>query len=314
MSIERVFIPINSLSALIDRNPHRDMYCETTSVISRYYPDINDAIKQIHLSEIRYREQLRQLDLLEKSDPDKTYRDNFLELTSSIPDIKPDEIPIEVNIDANQISIALSDKLEEHITTENIESAGSVRCQMDNLIETVKCSDAYVDKLAANNIRSFRNRFLGKIRENSVISKLQELDRNIRDEQKIYRLDLETPSQIPYRLYGKVDCIEYLYGKPVAVVEIKNRMMRFQVPEYDLDQLAMYIYMSKIEKGYLVQQLNGELEIGPELSYEEAEKRYLDHIQEPMFRWIEMINDLPREFSEDYTIELSNIAFSMFGE
>ena len=60
-------------------------------------------------------------------------------------------------------------------------------------------------------------------------------------------------------VFGKVDGLIYEDGKIHSVVEIKNRKTNFFLPEYDLDQLAAYVFITGAEQGILVQQQNGNL-------------------------------------------------------
>jgi len=304
---KRIFIPINSLSALIGRHPYRDQYEETVSVISRYYPDIYKTLQRIYNSEECHKQELKSRDLMPKLDIDKTYKENFAILTNEVLNVKDEKV-----IDSHNISLELESKLEKSLIEDNIVESGEARSKMDNLMETIKDSDSYTVKLARNNIKQFKYKYLGKKRENGTVKKLLEIKKDIRSEQRIFKLDTTSPDGIEYRLYGKIDGIEYIENKEYAIVEIKNRMLRFQVPSYDLDQLAMYIYISNYPRGYLVQQLHDEIKIGPELSYEEAKTRYDEHIKYYMHGWITMMNELPREYSDNYNFDMAGIAMNIF--
>lgn len=60
-------------------------------------------------------------------------------------------------------------------------------------------------------------------------------------------------------VFGKVDGLILKDEKIHSVVEIKNRKTNFFLPDYDLDQLAAYVYITGAEQGILVQQQNGVL-------------------------------------------------------
>ncbi len=304
----RIFIPINSLSALIGRHPHRDQYEETTNIICRYYPDINNTLKRIYQVESCYRDKLTQLDLMSRLDDNKTYRENYIILVGDNEDIviKNDDI------DIIKASKELEIELEESLNNNDLHAAGAARSKMDDLAYTIKDCESYTSKIAKCNIKQFKCRYLGRKRENDTVIKLFEKGKDIRDEQKVYKIDQTTPNGIPYRLYGKIDGIEYIDGKPTAIVEIKNRMMRFQLPEYDLDQLSMYIYMSGLPYGYLVQQLNDEISIDSVITYAQAKKRYEENIVPYMYGWIDMMKELPIEYSDKYSFEIADMAMGIF--
>lgn len=58
---------------------------------------------------------------------------------------------------------------------------------------------------------------------------------------------------------GIVDGIRYDKGTAVAVVEIKNRVRGFWTPGYDLDQLAVYVVLTGLSAGDLVQRCDGKI-------------------------------------------------------
>ena len=59
---------------------------------------------------------------------------------------------------------------------------------------------------------------------------------------------------------GQVDgIIRNAEGGVDTVVEIKNRVHKFFLPTYDVDQLAAYVMMTNARAGLLVQMYNGEL-------------------------------------------------------
>lgn len=63
-----------------------------------------------------------------------------------------------------------------------------------------------------------------------------------------------------HTVLGRVDGFVMVDGKK-SVVEIKNRASRFFIPDYDLDQLAAYVYMSGADQGVLVQRLGNKVEV-----------------------------------------------------
>jgi len=64
-----------------------------------------------------------------------------------------------------------------------------------------------------------------------------------------------------HTIFGRVDGVIRKGSDVKSVVEIKNRKHRFFLPDYDLDQLASYVFMTGAEEGILVQQLDGELNV-----------------------------------------------------
>ncbi len=86
-------------------------------------------------------------------------------------------------------------------------------------------------------------------------------------------------------VFGKVDGLIYKDDKIHSVVEIKNRKTNFFLPEYDLDQLAAYVFITGAEQGILVQQQNGVL------------KKNFFTKEELMSRWEDIVHNLREPIS-----------------
>lgn len=86
-------------------------------------------------------------------------------------------------------------------------------------------------------------------------------------------------------VFGKVDGLIYKDDKIHSVVEIKNRKTNFFLPEYDLDQLAAYVFITGAEQGILVQQQNGVL------------KKNFFSREELMSRWEDIVYNLKEPIS-----------------
>ena len=86
-------------------------------------------------------------------------------------------------------------------------------------------------------------------------------------------------------VFGKVDGLIYEDGKIHSVVEIKNRKTNFFLHEYDLDQLAAYVFITGAEQGILVQQQNGVL------------KKNFFTKEELMSRWEDIVYNLKEPIS-----------------
>jgi hypothetical protein len=82
-----------------------------------------------------------------------------------------------------------------------------------------------------------------------------------------------------YEKYTLVGYLDLFIEDENIVVEIKNRIKECDIPEYDLDQLAIYMVLYKSNKkvmnikGQLAEQTNGKLRI-TNLSYDDAIKRW----------------------------------------
>lgn len=64
-----------------------------------------------------------------------------------------------------------------------------------------------------------------------------------------------------FSINGQVDGFLYENNILVGIIEVKTRMDQFFYPEYDIDQLAIYMLICDLHKGMLVQQFDGQIEV-----------------------------------------------------
>jgi hypothetical protein len=102
-----------------------------------------------------------------------------------------------------------------------------------------------------------RNR--GTVLEHITLRKLQE--QGLKVTKPNYQFSKKFGFKHCHNIFGKVDGIildeSGLHVQ--SVVEIKNRKSNFFRPEYDIDQLAVYMFLTGAQEGILVEQLNGEI-------------------------------------------------------
>lgn len=118
----------------------------------------------------------------------------------------------------------------------------------------------------------------GSYLEKSTLDRLYDLLPQISNciyckEQQSTELNINVDN-VTVKIPGMVDLAIQSENNELYVVEVKNRVNRFFVPGYDLDQLALYITALQAKSGYLVQQCNGNINISPEMTLTEAEERY----------------------------------------
>ena len=113
-----------------------------------------------------------------------------------------------------------------------------------------------IHKKVVDHCHSAIDRHRGTVLERITLKKLQE------EGYEVFKPDNKSFTKA-YNdnlvIFGKVDGLIYKDGKIHSVVEIKNRKTNFFLPEYDLDQLAAYVFITEAEQGILVQQQNGVL-------------------------------------------------------
>lgn len=118
----------------------------------------------------------------------------------------------------------------------------------------------------------------GNCLESDTLGRLSELvpeitEASTRKEQYFVELNL-TIDHTNVLVAGVVDlAVKNEHGE-WCVVEVKNRVNRFFTPNYDLDQLALYVVALQAKSGYLAQQCNGKIIVSPEMTLCEAQKRY----------------------------------------
>ena len=129
----------------------------------------------------------------------------------------------------------------------------------EEVVNEITTNNHYSDEIKIGVINNLP-KVSGLVFEDSIYQKLLSRGYDVRDSQKSFN-DKVTIKDITVIIIGKVDGILYENGIPTGIVEIKNRQNNFFIPEYDIDQIATYVMLSKLSKGILVQSLNGELEI-----------------------------------------------------
>ena len=83
-------------------------------------------------------------------------------------------------------------------------------------------------------------------------------------------------NNMSYTISGAIDGV--IWNR--CILEIKNRCHHFMEPGYDIDQLTMYIVLFSIPlPGRLVQQYDGEILVGDEISYADAVSKWQNDIK-----------------------------------
>ena len=105
--------------------------------------------------------------------------------------------------------------------------------------------------------------------ESSIIKRLQEkgmkvtyMSNNDEVVRKDYTVDLEG-KKVSFRISGKIDGIITMEDGSKMVLEMKTRVSRSRADTGELLQLGSYLDINGIEKGLIVEQVHGNLVIGP---------------------------------------------------
>lgn len=77
-----------------------------------------------------------------------------------------------------------------------------------------------------------------------------------------------------YTVNGCVDAIEVRHGVPSGIIEVKARKDRIAFHQHELDQITMYLVVSGMPSGRLVQDLSGSLNTSFIMTLDEAEERW----------------------------------------
>jgi len=132
----------------------------------------------------------------------------------------------------------------------------------------------------------------GTLMEEDTISRLvyNEEMKSLYKNFKINR-NVSVSGIFPYfKISGMMDGV--IWNK--CILEIKNRANRFLTEDqcsYDIDQLVMYIVLFTIPlSGRLIQQYNGQLQIGREITYKEAYSRWINEIKPKLEKHINIAN------------------------
>lgn len=167
-----------------------------------------------------------------------------------------EELPV-VSIRTDK-DIEVEKKLREKITTKVEECLSKIKISDKALKEAISYSGRVLDI----------NR--GTYLETETFEKLNNLGYNVVKSVKCFKKRFGYNNR--HVLFGRVDGV-IMEGKTLkAVVEIKNRKERFFLPDYDLDQLASYVFMTGAEEGIFVQQLEGELDVSTYMKDELLER------------------------------------------
>jgi len=127
----------------------------------------------------------------------------------------------------------------------------------------------------------FTNR--GSKLENNTIdiinAKLEKINHTVGCAQYFVNGNFKTKKSIVYGVNGMLDGILLdNLGEKRAVIEIKNRISRIMIPapQYDLDQLAVYLKLTGLPMGILAQQCNGVLDMSVTMTHDDAMARWDD--------------------------------------
>jgi hypothetical protein len=137
---------------------------------------------------------------------------------------------------------------------------------VNEITEDASKITSYVD----NETSTTRKRILQEAVESAEIRKT-----GMREESKILKEVKGTEGKYfckkfgNYKIIGITDGCEYENNELISVIEIKTRVNRFMKPQYDLDQLATYVYISSAKNGKLVQKWNGKIQ-----------EEYIDNLNE----------------------------------
>ena len=86
--------------------------------------------------------------------------------------------------------------------------------------------------------------------------------------------------EVTYTINGAVDGLETdADGNTVGLLEVKNRKEKLLFPRHDIDQVTMYIVISGLPQGRLIQDVGGRLDASLLMSYEEAWARWSQDIR-----------------------------------
>lgn len=148
--------------------------------------------------------------------------------------------------------------VNETRTTEDLSRENCIKnFILDKVTEKLTSQDMHPDirKKIIDHCHSAIDRHRGTVLESSTLKKLQD------EGYEVFKPEASfTKAFDNLVIFGKVDGLIYEDGKIHSVVEIKNRKANFFLPEYDLDQLAAYVFITGAEQGILVQQQNGVLQ------------------------------------------------------
>ena len=261
-------VSISCCSALAGRNPYKLPEAAFAELIYTYRKDDYDDLLQAYNTELRCKEYV---DLILAKFPNYK-RESWLsdtEIYNSLINQKDVNEYIESCTESKSIEEPIVSKhANEEIQQEVILSQQKIESKLsEEKVDTTDIVNEVVEntQISASTVTEVVNKCRGRNMENPAIIKLEKkLGTNIFDRQSYFRRGFKT-DVFTYCIFGKIDGAVSNADGSICVIEIKNRMKQStfnKVPEYDLDQLAMYIYLHpSATNGRVVNQYNGEIYI-----------------------------------------------------
>lgn len=265
------YIPVSMLSSLIGRNPYKTKQHTLIEYLQVYNKDEWKKMKKHALYEEAYRDNIHVLQehFDFKIKINLSYSENYNRLLRW-PCIQKFLKSQETE------NIVIVDKPTQKDIEETVRTQLKTTKNYHEKINEIKpiVSKAKYSTVVEKVITLDR----GTVLEDVTISSLNFITRRQVFVQRWFCFDelqgyLKKPSKWDYTISGYIDGM----SKDDHIYEIKNRKNRFFVPQYDIDQLIVYIILYQENlSGSLVQQFEGEIKIGPVLSYEVAVEFWKD--------------------------------------
>lgn len=276
-------IVVSEISALAGRHKYNNVHDAIINHIIRYNPNFCRIAKQKYVLDVEvYKHNVEIMENLIKTtlDPQTisqnfdhtkyttkpTYVEQFTELLTRFPEIvakleyvETDQTVIEEKVDSKTSTIETNELIEKNILSSiNVEdSEENIKTTLSNLCENYNC-EIKAEKLFG---------IIGESRalDCESLKNYYELNGYVEDKKSRQTLKRKTVTikGVQLTIIGRPDAICTNKDSEIIIIENKNRKNKLwtQNPSYDVDQLALYMFLFDAKIGVIHQYYNGQSKI-----------------------------------------------------
>jgi len=243
--MRNIYFNASDIAALINKNPYKN----SEDVIYDILCKINKEENKRELNKfnnISKNETINLLNNLYKSEEIST--DNLNKFKEKLEKVKSDEENSRLNKEL--IEVISKDCVNAKNTDDCLKKQKSLE---DKIKKNLKRSNEDI----GNYLNGFINKKRGIKNEKQIIENFSKKNNVVIKENnsKLYKLKLFTKNENSFYICGKIDGIE-----DDTLIEIKNRKNRLFsfIPEYEKIQVEIYLRLTNMKKGKLIQNFNEE--------------------------------------------------------
>lgn len=301
LTLTKVYLPVSLVSAFCGRHTYKTQHQAFSELLQRYNPIIWKEIKRRAIKERDV--YTPNIDFLRDTIPDlgidstRSNKDNYKQLVS-LPKVAKALASVDkVKVDTEERVKNAVTEIEHEVTVrKELIKTKEYKQAVEAVSMTEQEPDSQMDE-RSKKVRTIIAKDRGTNLEKSTATTLGKVKKQVAvqrwfDDTKTTGF-LQRPKEYTFMISGFIDAIDQ---EKEMIYEIKNRTNRFFVPQYDIDQLVIYMILFPQKwSGSLVQQYNGDTLIDPTITYGEARKMW----KEIRYEIIDSITELNEILADD---------------